>query len=86
MEQLPNLDLRRPTPSARLLWLRFILAGFWIARWGSKSGTACMPATEAFFKQQAPAVRLLVVIRFEVVIAAGPHLGIGVPLLVCGPV
>jgi uncharacterized membrane protein YphA (DoxX/SURF4 family) len=81
MEQLQNLDLP-PAYAVGAALLRFILAGFWIAHWWFKVGYRGMPATEAFFKQQGLPVSLAwFVIRFEVVIAAGLILGIGVPLL-----
>jgi uncharacterized membrane protein YphA (DoxX/SURF4 family) len=81
MEQLQNLDLP-PAYAVGAALLRFILAGFWIAHWWFKVGYRGMPATEAFFKQHGLPVSLAwFVIRFEVVIAAGLILGIGVPLL-----
>jgi uncharacterized membrane protein YphA (DoxX/SURF4 family) len=80
MEQLQNLDLSTSAIGAALL--RFILAGFWIAHWWFKVGYRGMPATEAFFKQQGlPPSLAWFVIRFEVAIAAGLILGVGVPLL-----
>jgi uncharacterized membrane protein YphA (DoxX/SURF4 family) len=69
-----------PTASAvGAALLRFILAGFC---WWFKVGYRGMTATEAFFKQQGlPASLSWFVISFEVVIAAGLILGVGVPLL-----
>jgi uncharacterized membrane protein YphA (DoxX/SURF4 family) len=79
MEQ--NIDLL-PTGALGATLLRFILAGFWIAHWWFKVGYCGMPATEAFFKQQGlPTWLAWFVLRFEVVIASGLILGIGVPLL-----
>jgi uncharacterized membrane protein YphA (DoxX/SURF4 family) len=81
MEQLQNLDLP-PASAVGAALLRFILAGFWIAHWWFKVGYRGMPATEAFFKQQGlPASLAWFVISFELVIAAGLILGVGVPLL-----
>jgi uncharacterized membrane protein YphA (DoxX/SURF4 family) len=81
MEQLQNLDLL-PAYAVGAALLRFILAGFWIAHWWFKVGYRGMPATEAFFKQQGLPVSLAwFVVSFEVVIAAGLILGVGVPLL-----
>ena len=81
MEQLQNLDLP-PASAVGAALLRFILAGFWIAHWWFKVGYGGMPATEAFFKQQGLPVSLAwFVVSFEVVIAAGLILGVGVPLL-----
>ena len=79
MEQLIDLS---PANAIGAALLRFILAGFWIAHWWFKAGYRGMPATEAFFKQHGlPASLAWFVIRFEIVIAAGLILGVGVPLL-----
>jgi uncharacterized membrane protein YphA (DoxX/SURF4 family) len=78
MEQLQHLDLS--AWGAALL--RLVLAGFWIAHWWFKVGVRGMPATEMFFEQNGlPPQLAWFVIRFEVVIAAGLILGVGVPAL-----
>lgn len=79
MEQLTGLST---TSAVGAALLRFILAGFWIAHRWFKVGYRGMPAAEAFFRQQSLPVSLAwFVIGFEVVIAAGLILGVGVPLL-----
>jgi hypothetical protein len=50
--QLQNFDIS-PTSAFGAALLRIIFAGFWIAHWWFKVGYRGMPATEAFFKEQA---------------------------------
>lgn len=63
-------------------FLRFILAGFWIAHWWYKVGYRGMPATEDFFLRQGLPVWLAWFdVGFEVVVAVCLIFGENVPLV-----
>lgn len=81
MDRLQDVDVSLLS-SVGAAFLRFVLAGFWIAHWWFKVGHCGMPATEVFFlKQGFPAWLAWFDISFEMVTAICLILGIYVPLL-----